>query len=131
MSAAKMSAATHPSTIAGYFKPISAAEYRSQVAAATQVDIMDLRSVVPVSAADVVAAADVIYDLVAAATPKRRSYGYEIDDFVVDSSASESDSLSSLVAAVTPKRRRYGYEIDDFVVDSSAAESDSLSSCCE
>lgn len=69
--------------------------YRCQVAAATQVDIMDLRSVVPVPAADIVPAADDgEYDLVS--VPKRVRHGYVIDDFVVDTSASDSDySLSS------------------------------------
>ena len=84
----------HPSTIADFFRPISSAEYMSQVAAATQVDIMDLRSVVPAPAADIVSAADdVEHDLVS--LPKRRRHGYDIDDFVVDTSESESDYSAS------------------------------------
>jgi len=80
----------HPRTIADFFRPISSAEYRNQVAAETQVDIMDLRSVVPLPATDIVDAADdVEYDLVS--LPKRQRHGYEIDDFVVATSESESD----------------------------------------
>ena len=50
---------------------------------------------VPVPAADIVSAADDgEYDLVS--VPKRVRHGYVIDDFVVDTSASDSDySLSS------------------------------------
>jgi hypothetical protein len=65
---------------------------------------MDLRSVVPVSAADdVTAADDDEYDLVAVSSPlpcppHRRRHGYEIDDFVVETSesvdTSESESAS-------------------------------------
>ena len=66
----------------------------SQVAAAAQVDIMDLRSVVPVPAADIVTTADdVVYDLVA--PPQRCRHGYAIDDFVVNTSESESESYYS------------------------------------
>jgi hypothetical protein len=51
---------------------------------------MDLRSVVPLPATDIVDAADdVEYDLVS--LPKRQRHGYEIDDFVVATSESESD----------------------------------------
>ncbi len=65
---------------------------------------MDLRNVKPLPAADEVTSASDDPE-VTVASPKRRRHGYEIDDFVVDSS--ESD----------------GYEIDDFVVDSSESES--------
>jgi hypothetical protein len=75
-----------------YFKPISCAEYTSQVATAAQTDIMDLRNVKPLPAADEVSSADDVNDEVedTVASPKRRRHGYEIDDFVVDSSESES-----------------------------------------
>jgi hypothetical protein len=93
--AATSTAQRQPSAITDFFRPISSSEYSSQVAAATQVDIMDLRSVVPAPAADIVTAADDgAYDLVS--PPKRLRHGYVIDDFVVDTSASESEySLSS------------------------------------
>ena len=78
-----------------YYRPISCAEYRSQVATAAQTDIMDLRNVKPLPAADEVASASDDQE-VTVASPKRRRHGYEIDDFVVDSSESESvHSLSS------------------------------------
>jgi hypothetical protein len=61
----------------------------SQVATAAETDIMDLRNVKPLPAADEVSSADdEVEDTVA--SPKRRRHGYEIDDFVVDSSESES-----------------------------------------
>jgi hypothetical protein len=61
----------------------------SQVAIAAQTDIMDLRNVKPLPAADEVSSEyDEVEDTVA--SPKRRRHGYEIDDFVVDSSESES-----------------------------------------
>ena len=61
----------------------------SQVATAAQTDIMDLRNVKPLPAADEVSSSDdEVEDSVA--SPKRRRHGYEIDDFVVDSSESES-----------------------------------------
>jgi hypothetical protein len=74
---------------------MSCAEYRSQVATAAQTDIMDLRNVKPIPAADEVSSASDDPE-VTVASPKRRRHGYEIDDFVVDSSESESvHSLSS------------------------------------
>jgi hypothetical protein len=88
----------HPRTIADFFQPISSAEYRSAVAAAAQLDVMDLRCVVPVSAADDVTAADDDETLSSSlpCPPHRSRHGYEIDDFVVatsesDTSVSESD----------------------------------------
>ena len=78
-----------------YYRQISCAEYRSQVATAAQSDIMDLRNVRPLPAADEVTSASDDPE-VTVASPKRRRHGYEIDDFVVDSSESESvRSLSS------------------------------------
>lgn len=82
-------ASQHQSSMSQYFQPISCAEYMSQVASAAQTDIMDLRHVKPLPAADEVTSADdAVEDTVA--SPKRRRHGYEIDDFVVDSSESES-----------------------------------------
>jgi len=82
-------ASQHQSCMSQYFKPISCAEYMSQVAIAAQTDIMDLRNVKPLPAADEVSSEyDEVEDTVA--SPKRRRHGYEIDDFVVDSSESES-----------------------------------------
>lgn len=82
-------ASQHQSCMSQYFQPISCAEYMSQVATAAETDIMDLRNVKPLPAADEVSSADdEVEDTVA--SPKRRRHGYEIDDFVVDSSESES-----------------------------------------
>jgi hypothetical protein len=77
-----------------YFKPISCAEYRSQIATAAETDIMDLRNVKALPAADEVSSSDNCdEDLVA--SPKRRRHGYELNDFVVGSSESESDRSQS------------------------------------
>ena len=66
----------------------------SQVATAAQTDIMDLRNVKPIPAADEVASASDDPE-VTVASPKRRRHGYEIDDFVVDSSEESVRSASS------------------------------------
>ena len=87
-------ASQHQSCMSQYFKPISCAEYMSQVATAAQTDIMDLRNVKPLPAADEVSSSDdEVEDSVA--SPKRRRHGYEIDDFVVDSSEESVRSASS------------------------------------
>jgi hypothetical protein len=55
---------------------------------------MDLRNVKPLPAADEVSSSDdEVEDSVA--SPKRRRHGYEIDDFVVDSSEESVRSASS------------------------------------
>jgi hypothetical protein len=79
------------STIADFFRPISSAAYWRQLDIAAQPDIMDLRSVVAVPAADIVTEGDNDeYDSDSSKnSPKRRRHGYEIDDFVVDSSQSD------------------------------------------
>ena len=84
----------HQCCMQHYFKPISCAEYRSQIATAAETDIMDLRNVKALPAADEVSSSDNCdEDLVA--SPKRRRHGYELNDFVVGSSESESDRSQS------------------------------------
>ena len=84
----------HQCCMQHYFKPISCAEYRSQIATAAETDIMDLRNVKALPAADEVSSSDNCdEDLVA--SPKRRRHGYELNDFVVGSSESESDQSQS------------------------------------
>ena len=64
------------------------------MATAAQTDIMDLRNVKPLPAADEVSSSD-NYDEDTVASPKRRRHGYELNDFVVGSSESESDQSQS------------------------------------
>ncbi len=93
--AAEQSYALRPfpkcSTIADFFKPISCVEYLRQVDIAAQPDPLDLRSVVPASAADIVSAVeDDESGSSFSPSPKRRRYGYELDGFIVNSSESDA-----------------------------------------
>ena len=80
-----------------FYRPISNATYMSTVDAQLQRDDMDLRNVVAATAAKNLldvgdnSPIDSSDSDISGSSPERRRNGYVIDDFVVDSSDSESD----------------------------------------
>jgi hypothetical protein len=101
--AAEQSAANRPkksSTIADYFPAISHVAYWQAVDIAAQPDPLDLRSVVPVSASDIVTIED------------------------NDEYSSDSSSSGVAVSPENAQKRKYGYAIDGFVVNSSDSDGD-------
>jgi hypothetical protein len=93
--------AAHRTTITDYFKAISSVAYWQAVDIAARPDPLDLRSVLPVSAFDVVTIEDnneyssessSSGDAVSPGNAQKRKYGYAIDGFVINSSDSDGDA---------------------------------------
>lgn len=93
--------AAHRTTITDYFKALSSVAYWQAVDIAAHPDPLDLRSVLPVSACDIVTIegsdkyssdSSSSGDAVSPGNAQKRKYGYAIDGFVVNSSDSDGDA---------------------------------------